>query len=71
MIMAASISEIPGRIFISYRREDAAYAAGWLYDRLVEHFWEAAKQRAKSAIRNSATRFPGARCVIVVPGMVR
>jgi hypothetical protein len=27
-------------IFISYRREDAAYPAGWLYDRLVAHFGE-------------------------------
>ena len=28
----------PGRIFISYRREDTAYPAGWLFDRLSEHF---------------------------------
>jgi hypothetical protein len=27
-----------GRIFISYRREETAYPAGWLYDRLAEHF---------------------------------
>jgi hypothetical protein len=27
-----------GRIFISYRREETAYAAGWLFDRLAEHF---------------------------------
>jgi hypothetical protein len=26
-----------GGVFISYRREETAYAAGWLYDRLVEH----------------------------------
>ena len=25
------------RIYISYRREDAAYPAGWLFDRLVDH----------------------------------
>ena len=25
----------PGRIFISYRREETAYPAGWLYDRLA------------------------------------
>ena len=25
-----------GKVFISYRREDSAYAAGWLYDRLRE-----------------------------------
>ena len=28
----------PGRIFMSYRREDTAMAAGWLYDRLRERF---------------------------------
>lgn len=28
----------PGRVFISYRREETAYAAGWLYDRLADHF---------------------------------
>jgi TIR domain-containing protein len=27
-----------GRIFISYRREESAYPAGWLYDRLSGHF---------------------------------
>jgi hypothetical protein len=27
-----------GRIFISYRRQDTAYPAGWLYDRLAERF---------------------------------
>jgi hypothetical protein len=26
------------RIFISYRREDSAYPAGWLFDRLAERF---------------------------------
>jgi TIR domain len=29
---------MPGRIFISYRREETAYPAGWLYDRLTGHF---------------------------------
>ncbi len=28
----------PGRIFISYRREETAYSAGWLFDRLSSHF---------------------------------
>lgn len=28
----------PGRVFISYRREETAYAAGWLFDRLADHF---------------------------------
>lgn len=27
-----------GRIFISYRRQDSAYPAGWLYDRLADRF---------------------------------
>jgi TIR domain len=27
-----------GRIFLSYRREETGYAAGWLYDRLNERF---------------------------------
>src|SRR3954465_9120231 len=27
-----------GRIFISYRREETAYAAGWLFDRLANRF---------------------------------
>ncbi len=28
----------PGRIFISYRRDETAYPAGWLYERLADHF---------------------------------
>lgn len=28
----------PGRTFISYRREETAYPAGWLYDRLADRF---------------------------------
>jgi Tol biopolymer transport system component len=31
-------AEVQGRIFISYRRDDAAYPAGWLFDRLAERF---------------------------------
>ena len=27
-----------GRIFVSYRREETAYPAGWLYERLAERF---------------------------------
>jgi hypothetical protein len=34
----AESARAPGRIFISYRREDTAYPAGWLFDRLTEHF---------------------------------
>jgi hypothetical protein len=29
-----------GRIFISYRREETAYPAGWLFDKLAERFGE-------------------------------
>lgn len=36
--MTASNSASSGGIFISYRREDTAYPAGWLFDRLVDHF---------------------------------
>ncbi len=36
--MAASPPTAPGRIFISYRREETAYPAGWLFDRLADHF---------------------------------
>jgi len=35
--MSGSLSACTG-IFISYRRADSAYPAGWLFDRLVEHF---------------------------------
>src|SRR5262249_56771679 len=31
---------VPGRIFMSYRREDTDYPAAWLYSRLVRHFSE-------------------------------
>jgi TIR domain len=36
--MAESAGPSSGGIFISYRREETAYPAGWLYDRLVDHF---------------------------------
>ena len=36
--MAESATGSTGRIFISYRRDEAAYSAGWLFDRLAEHF---------------------------------
>jgi hypothetical protein len=32
------MSRSSGRIFISYRREETAYPAGWLYDRLADHY---------------------------------
>src|SRR5919199_1062440 len=28
----------PNRIFMSYRRQETEYPAGWLFDRLAEHF---------------------------------
>jgi hypothetical protein len=36
--MAGSIPAASGRIFISYRREETAYPAGWLYDRLTDRY---------------------------------
>lgn len=36
--MAEPASSVPGRIFISYRREETAYPAGWLFDRLHSGF---------------------------------
>lgn len=33
--MAESSSVVRGRVFISYRREETAYPAGWLFDRLA------------------------------------
>jgi hypothetical protein len=36
--MAASAAGPIGRVFISYRREDTAYPAGWLYDRLAHQY---------------------------------
>jgi hypothetical protein len=36
--MADAIPAASGRIFMSYRREETAYPAGWLYDRLADRF---------------------------------
>ena len=36
--MADSAAESTGRIFISYRRDESAYPAGWLYDRLAQQY---------------------------------
>jgi TIR domain-containing protein len=36
--MGESALAAPGRIFISYRREETAYPAGWLFDRLAKRF---------------------------------
>jgi hypothetical protein len=36
--LAGSIPAASGRIFISYRREETAYPAGWLYERLADRF---------------------------------
>src|SRR3712207_4985638 len=40
MMADAAGSVRSGRIFISYRREETAYPAGWLFDRLIAHFGE-------------------------------
>ncbi len=39
--MAESAARSTGRIFISYRRDEAAYPAGWLYDRLAGQYGSA------------------------------
>ena len=31
-------ADVRGKIFMSYRRQDAAYPAGWLFDRLASHY---------------------------------
>jgi hypothetical protein len=36
--MALSNPMTPGRIFISYRRNETDFPAGWLYERLAAHF---------------------------------
>jgi TIR domain len=36
--MAEATAGSTGQIFISYRREETAYPAGWLFDRLAQHF---------------------------------
>ena len=36
--MVESAAPVPGRVFISYRREETAYPAGWLYDRLSSRY---------------------------------
>src|SRR5512132_182534 len=36
--MANLVTPSACRIFISYRREETAYPAGWLFDRLADHF---------------------------------
>ncbi len=38
--MANRPSAGAGRVFISYRREETAYPAGWLFDRLTDRFGE-------------------------------
>ena len=35
--MANAAARTGDRVFISYRREETAYAAGWLFDRLADH----------------------------------
>ena len=37
-LVAEFAAPFPGRIFISYRREETAYPAGWLYDRLANRY---------------------------------
>ena len=36
--MTETAARSVGRVFISYRRQETAYAAGWLFDRLVDRY---------------------------------
>ena len=36
--MGGSSVDVPARIFMSYRREETAYPAGWLFDRLASRY---------------------------------
>src|SRR3954469_10018736 len=36
-----TMSDAAAGIFISYRRQEANYLAGWLHDRLADHFGQA------------------------------
>ncbi|HEX8511388.1 MAG TPA: toll/interleukin-1 receptor domain-containing protein [Propionibacteriaceae bacterium] len=36
--MVGSVAGAAGRIFLSYRRQETAYSAGWLYDRLAKQY---------------------------------
>lgn len=49
--MSSSVPAVPGRIFISYRREDTGYPAAWLFSRLVAHFGEGQVFKDVDAIR--------------------
>jgi YVTN family beta-propeller protein len=49
--MNTSVPPGTSRIFISYRREDSAFPAGWLYDRLAEHFGDAQVFKDVDSIR--------------------
>jgi TIR domain len=37
-VKVESVPPAAGRVFISYRREETAWQAGWLFDRLVDRF---------------------------------
>jgi len=41
MERSTSSAMASGRIFMSYRRQETAYAAGWLFDRLAERYGRA------------------------------
>lgn len=36
--MVGSMPAAPGRVFMSYQREETAYLTGWLYDRLAGRY---------------------------------
>jgi len=50
------------RIFISYRRDETAYPASWLYDRLKTEFGGAQifkESTTLNRVTTSSTRLPG------------
>jgi hypothetical protein len=51
---------VTGRIFISYRRGDDQAAAGFLYDRLLQHFDREQLFMDVDAIERSMSRLPRA-----------
>src|SRR5215472_10504631 len=53
-IMEASTTANAGRIFISYRREETAWPAGWLFNRLEEYFGKGQVFKDVDSIRPGA-----------------
>lgn len=57
--MSGSVPASSG-VFISYRRPDSDYPAGWLFDRLAEHFGRAQVFKAVGFRADRVAGQPGA-----------